>query len=94
MRTLLLAVALWAPAWASAAEPLSPDAADPRAAAAQPAHCSVLRQPPERTEPERRDWPTANADTAAAGGWRAYAKEAARAPARPPRSCPAAGAPR
>lgn len=92
MKTLLLAVALLAPAWATAAE--QADAADPRAMAPKPAHCSVLRQSPERTEPERRDWPAANADTAAAGGWRAYAKEAARTPARPPRACPAPGAPR
>jgi hypothetical protein len=83
MRTsLLVAVALCAPPAVLAA-----DAADPKAATAQIPHCSVLRAAPA-SEPERRDWRAANAATVAAGGWRAYAKEAAREPAVPTSPCP------
>jgi len=78
---LLLAAALCAPTAARCA-----DAADPKAAAAQIPHCSVLRTAPV-AEPERRDWRAANTATVAAGGWRAYAKEAAREPAVPSAPC-------
>lgn len=92
MRSLLLMAALLvsalSPALSQAGESLT--AADPAAAAVRPGHCSVLRAAVDRAEPEpeRRDWLAANRDSAAAGGWRAYAQEAARTPARPPRTCP------
>ena len=82
----LLAAALCVSAavWAS-------DAADAKASAPLVSHCSVLRPAVAASEPERRDWPAANAATAAAGGWRAYAKEAAREPAAPASPCAPAG---
>ncbi len=86
---LLFAAALCGPPLVCAAD--ADDAANPRAPALSQNHCSVLRpaQPASApAEPQPQDWRAANAATAAAGGWRAYAREAARTPARPASPCP------
>lgn len=91
MRLLVALAAALASAALAAAPPLGgpplaasatarPDATDARAPQARRAHCSVLREALAPAAPPARDWRRANAETLEAGGWRAYAREAASSP--------------
>lgn len=94
MKPPRLGLAVWV-AWASLAQaaPTSaptPDAAQPQAAVPQATHCSVLRPTPAAAAPSPASapaapsWREANRAVDQAGGWRAYAREAARQQERPP----------
>ncbi|MFN7694015.1 MAG: hypothetical protein ACK5O3_08215 [Burkholderiales bacterium] len=82
-RGLLLGLLAPLAVWAQTHRDSPRDALDRQAPVPPTQHCSVLRATPAASEPQAQDWRQANARVHEAGGWRQYAKEAAREADRP-----------